>query len=203
MSGQGNPPGRAPVRALTVFGDQPIGSAADGSPIRPTMYFVQFLQRLVSYVGQPNTNTPAGMTISEQVGDLNAEVESLVTRGSIGTASVTSRLYAVEQAIARLFGRQRPTDIVVLHNGARLLDGFGSPEGVVPGNLGDSYQQRDGGTGTSQWTKETGSPGSSTGWVPTGAGTPQVIYAPLVNGDLPGPTPIATADGQFIMVPIT
>ncbi len=29
------------------------------------------------------------------------------------------------------------------------------------------------------------------------------IYAPLVNGDLPGPTAIADGFGQFIMVPIT
>lgn len=28
------------------------------------------------------------------------------------------------------------------------------------------------------------------------------VYAPLVNGDLPGPVPIATADGQFMMVRI-
>lgn len=28
------------------------------------------------------------------------------------------------------------------------------------------------------------------------------IYAPLVNGDLPGPTAIATSDGQFIMVQV-
>lgn len=28
------------------------------------------------------------------------------------------------------------------------------------------------------------------------------VYAPLVSGDLPGPTPIASADGQFIMIRI-
>lgn len=36
----------------------------------------------------------------------------------------------------------------------------------------------------------------------SGAAPTTTIYAPLVNGDLPGPTPIATVDGQFIMVPI-
>jgi hypothetical protein len=34
------------------------------------------------------------------------------------------------------------------------------------------------------------------------SGTSATVYAPLVNGDLPGPTPMATVDGQFIMVPI-
>lgn len=36
--------------------------------------------------------------------------------------------------------------------------------------------------------------------LPAGIGT---VHAPLVNGDLPGPTPIATDDGQFIMAPVS
>jgi hypothetical protein len=28
-------------------------------------------------------------------------------------------------------------------------------------------------------------------------------YAPMVNGDLPGPSPIATTDGQFLMIPLS
>lgn len=34
----------------------------------------------------------------------------------------------------------------------------------------------------------------------SGGGGGGGIYAPLVNGDLPGPVPIATDDGQFLMV---
>lgn len=37
----------------------------------------------------------------------------------------------------------------------------------------------------------------------SGTAPSNTVYAPLVNGDLPGPTPIATADGQFIMVPVS
>lgn len=44
-----------------------------------------------------------------------------------------------------------------------------------------------------------GTAGGSSG----GSGGTTAIYAPLVNGDLPGPTAIADPFGQFIMVPIT
>lgn len=37
----------------------------------------------------------------------------------------------------------------------------------------------------------------------TGGGCDCPVYAPLVNGDLPGPVAIADGLGQFIMVPIT
>lgn len=42
-------------------------------------------------------------------------------------------------------------------------------------------------------------------WVQGGGAAPAVtsIYAPLVNGDLPGPTLIANGAGECIMVPIT
>src|SRR5262249_43941513 len=39
---------------------------------------------------------------------------------------------------------------------------------------------------------------ASSGTAPT-----NTAYAPLVTGDTPGPVPIATDDGQYIMVPIS
>jgi len=48
-------------------------------------------------------------------------------------------------------------------NNTRFLTGAGSPEGVVVGNLGDSYSRTDGGITTTLYIKETGN-GNNTGW---------------------------------------
>jgi len=45
----------------------------------------------------------------------------------------------------------------------RVLEGYGSPEGVVSALIGTTYQRRDGGTGTSNYFKESGT--GNTGWV--------------------------------------
>ena len=64
----------------------------------------------------------------------------------------------------------------------------GTPEGAVPGRIGDIYQQSDGGAGTSLWVKESGAADTNTGWVNAshvkrGSGTPEgsVVGSP---GDL-------------------
>lgn len=44
-----------------------------------------------------------------------------------------------------------------------LLEGTGSPEGVVTARVGEVYRRRDGGAGTSLYVKESGS--GSSGWV--------------------------------------
>jgi hypothetical protein len=46
-----------------------------------------------------------------------------------------------------------------------LIQGEGSPEGVVAAAVGSIYQQTDGGAGTSVWVKETGG-STDTGWAP-------------------------------------
>ncbi len=53
-------------------------------------------------------------------------------------------------------------DIITLHNGAVILDGFGSPYGVIPGNIGDFYLQRDGSISGASWSNTTG---GVNGWV--------------------------------------
>jgi hypothetical protein len=44
-----------------------------------------------------------------------------------------------------------------------LLSGFGSPEGVVPSSPGRLYLNKNGGTGTTLYKKETGT--GNTGWI--------------------------------------
>lgn len=46
----------------------------------------------------------------------------------------------------------------------RVLSGTGSPEGVLPANVGALYLRSDGGTSTVLYIKETGA-STSTGWV--------------------------------------
>lgn len=53
---------------------------------------------------------------------------------------------------------------VTLGNGVSMSSGTGSPEGVVPGNLGDQYTNLAGGTGTTLYVKESGAARSKTGW---------------------------------------
>ncbi|ACI52308.1 conserved hypothetical protein [Gluconacetobacter diazotrophicus PA1 5] len=91
-----------------------------------------------------------------------------------------------------------PPGVVVLHNGARVLDGFGVPAGRVAGWIGDLYLQRDGGAAGALWSKRQGA-GTETGWAPAG-GAAGVL--PLVNGDT-GPVGILSDPaGQTIGVPI-
>lgn len=49
--------------------------------------------------------------------------------------------------------------------GINISSGVGSPQGVVPGNIGDLYSNREGGAGHTLFVKETGILGSKSGWV--------------------------------------
>lgn len=53
---------------------------------------------------------------------------------------------------------------VTLGNTVNFSSGTGSPNGVVPGNLGDQYTNLAGGAGTTLYVKESGAAGSNTGW---------------------------------------
>jgi len=54
------------------------------------------------------------------------------------------------------------TGITVLLNGARVMDGYGSPSGQVVGAIGDIYLRRDGGTSTTLYVCEAA---GTAGWV--------------------------------------
>ena len=51
----------APNKILTILGDQPIGSV-QGDHVYPAMSFVQMLQRIVSYIGQPGGTSGSATT---------------------------------------------------------------------------------------------------------------------------------------------
>lgn len=97
-------------------------------------------------------------------------------------------------------GRGLPSDVLVLHDGARVMDGIGDPSGAVNGYVGDLFLRRDGGVGTALYVKQTGTDTAS-GWAPVvaqGAGG----LMPLVNAETPGPGIISDPLGQTIGVPV-
>ena len=172
MSGQGLPPGRAPTRLLTILGDQPIGLDDAGRPVKPSMEFVQFLQRLISYIGQPVPANPAGVPISTVIGSLSVAAKS-IRFGAAGDGAILAQVSELEAAISRLAAlvppqpepergeaahafQAWPVDIVYAGNGSRLLDGHGTPNGRIFGSVGDVYMQRDGTAAVATWEKTSG-----------------------------------------------
>jgi hypothetical protein len=101
MSGTGRPDFQAPTRLTPIAGDQPIGQGDASGTVRPSMYFVQLIQRLLSYIGQPTSGNVAGQTLSGQVGSLN--IATTIIQNSPGPAapSINARLSALEAASAR------------------------------------------------------------------------------------------------------
>lgn len=222
-----NPTQVAPSQINTILGDRPIGITDQGGQVRPTMYFAQMLQRLVSYIGQPvgsdGLGGRPGETLSEQTAGLNALSDDLLVRSGTDP-TLLDRLFRIERMLLRLSmmpsgggggggpsppGPPKPilpaqvtfpiTGVVYLLNGARVLDGYGTPESAVYGRPGDLFLRRDGATGEGAYVKDTGD-NTDTGWIAVGSGGD--IWAPLVNGDLPGPTIISDPDGQVVMVQI-
>lgn len=66
MSGTGTKDFGAPAQLSTISGDQPLGSTVDGNPVMPSFYLLQFLQRLLSYIGQPVNNSGVTLTVTAQ-----------------------------------------------------------------------------------------------------------------------------------------
>lgn len=115
MSGFGSS-NQAPTRLTPIVVDQPITDARTG---QPTPYFAQMMQRVLSYLGQPGSSTgtgttsSSGLTVSEQLTNLNTSVEVLqAAAGGVtpGQAGVTSRIALIEQIIRNLlrFGPPPP-----------------------------------------------------------------------------------------------
>lgn len=223
MSGTNAPPNQAPTVILTMLGNQPIGIDTEGKPVLPTMPFVQMVQRIVSYLGQPVPSSDvggrSGVTLSQQMAVANGSIQGLTAERPTG-GDLRQDIQDLQQVVVRqdiLPPLPDPSSIVIeasppvvpfpltgileLLNGVRVMDGYGSPESAVFGSPGDLFLRRDGAAGEAAYVKDTGD-GTDIGWLPFGGGVDS-IYAPLVNGDLPGPTAVASPDGEFIMVPIT
>jgi hypothetical protein len=187
--------------------------AVDPKSGLPTFQMAQWMQRVHAILnGTPGAGTGgvgpgAGATggnsggIVQQITDIT-DIVNVLTASSGDDPIARTFIKRVAKALgARPLPQHRP-GIVKLQNGGRLLDGYGAPNGAVFGSVGDIFLQLDGTTSVA-WLKTSGAQTDS-GWTDIGGtASPTPIYAPLVNGDLPGPTAIADPFGQFIMVPIT
>lgn len=102
MSGSGQDDFRAPTYLTPIAGDEPIATTDEGVSSRPTMHFVQLIQRLLSYVGQPTGGNPAGQTLSSQVGAVNIFTSIIISAVSAANAGLVGRVLQLESA-----GQQR------------------------------------------------------------------------------------------------
>ena len=97
MASNGNPPQPSPGRTILQFAaTQPIANP-DGTP---TLWFSQFIERLISYLGNPGGGGSNGGTST--VTDLLNQINSTqnLTLGSSGTdASTLARIKALENAV--------------------------------------------------------------------------------------------------------
>lgn len=128
MSGQGS---GAPTRLTPISIDQPIVDPTTG---RPTPFFGQTIQRILSYLGQPGSGSSGGtgggsssgstLTVSQQLTNLTNEVTILqaAAGGTSPTQSgLVSRVTALEsqlRSILRLPAPPRPPSDLT---GAQIL----------------------------------------------------------------------------------
>lgn len=112
MSGTGQSNTQAPTRLTPIVLDQPIVDAQTG---QPTPYFGQVIQRILSYLGQPATSSSgggsgSGLTITEQITNLNTQVEVLQAQaaGNTPQSGTISRLSSLEIAFRNLLRFNRP-----------------------------------------------------------------------------------------------
>jgi hypothetical protein len=76
--------------------------------------------------------------------------------------------------------------------------GAGTPEGVVTGNVGDSYQRSDGAVGTTLYVKETGS--GNTGWKAVGSSGVQVAQGSYTGDETVGRVIALAFTPKFVYV---
>ena len=179
----GSPPGSAPNKLLTILGDQPMGEVRQDNRVYPSMAFVQMMQRIISYLGQPVTSgAGAGGTVSQNVSDaLSAASFAAYGPGLEGIATSTQDRY--------------------------IITGFPPNGPSGPGTGGVVLQQ---GTVTADGTVEVGdllvlTPTSLQGeiWAPLVNGDPpgaDLIGYP--DGQVKGPTLMSLPNGTCIMVRI-
>lgn len=98
--GPGLPPGVAPTRLVPAAPDEPIGTTDDGKWVRMTMYFAQWAERLRTYIGQPGTNNPPGVSVSDQLGSLNVSTGIMPFEPPAG--SLAQRVAQLEDAFTQV-----------------------------------------------------------------------------------------------------
>ncbi|SHK92436.1 hypothetical protein SAMN05444266_101605 [Chitinophaga jiangningensis] len=104
--------------------------------------------------------------VSSPSGGMSLTNNGTTTTLSTGNANLSGSLYVAQGAtILGQFtvGSIQSGSIVVGEGQVRWSSGAGSPEGVVPGNIGALYTRTDGGPGSTLYVKESGT--GATGWV--------------------------------------
>lgn len=231
----GTPPNPAPQRVIPPLADQPITNqdGRPSNPMVQWMQRLSALVGTVPPVSDGGINGGGNLSITQQITNLNAAVNDLVAGNIPPDFSLGAQIDELKRLISQLPVIQPPvppptaqpfnlsisstsvalsspigardTGILYLANGTRIFDGYGSPNSVYAGRVGDLFLQRDGSAALGIIWEKTSGDDTLTGWTNPSGGSPSAsgIYAPLVNGDLPGPTLVADPFGQTVMVPIT
>lgn len=114
MSGTGQKDSQAPTRLTPIVLDQSIVDTASG---RPTPYFGQMIQRILSYLGQPGsttatgTSTSSGLTVTEQLNNLTTSVETLQAASGGGTPAqvgLVARIASLEALVRNSLRYNQP-----------------------------------------------------------------------------------------------
>lgn len=113
MSGTGQKDAQAPTRLTPIVLDQSIVDPVSG---RPTPYFGQMVQRILSYLGQPvpiatGTFSNSGLTVSEQLNNLTTAVEILQAASGGGTPAqvgLVARIASLEALVRNSLRYNQP-----------------------------------------------------------------------------------------------
>jgi hypothetical protein len=105
MSGANNQ--GPPDRLTPIAGDQPIGNVDENGVVRPTQYFFQMMQRILSYLGQPGQGTTTGapntnLTVSEQLTYLMNAVDQAQFGPGAAAIGLDGRVSTIERLLRRL-----------------------------------------------------------------------------------------------------
>lgn len=187
-----------PGRTFTNILSEPAIDLATGQ-LAP--WLGQFLLRLTGYVGPvpaAGTSKTTNLTLTQQIAATQTTANAANTPLPFPSTKI-----APGPALPLVTGR------TILQNGAVISDGYlGSsttvPNGIVPGNIGDIFIQKDGALSPGcVWFKGSGAPQSLTGWVAVGTGGSSPYNRPAVGAttwyNQNGATVTDYASGPLVM----